>query len=102
ILLPKLSSDFKEINANDFQLGAIAILKYEKKDNLNYKLGAYYNSELFGPFFVPILGMYYLSPSEKLEIDLSLPLWADINYKVLEKVRVGANFAAFVRTYYLN
>lgn len=102
LLLPKLSSDFKNIGANDFQIGAIFLLKYQKKENLNYKLGLYYNTELFGPFFVPILGLYYLSPNEKLEVDLSLPLWADFNYKVLDKVRVGVNFAAFVRSYYLN
>lgn len=102
ILLPKLSSDFKKIGANDFQLGAIALLKYEKKENLNYKIGLYYNSELFGPFFVPILGLYYLSPNEKFEADLSLPLWADFNYKIMDRVRLGLNFAAFVRTYYLN
>lgn len=102
VLLPKLSSDFKNIGSQDFQLGAIAVLKYQKKENLNYKVGVYYNSELFGPFFVPILGVYYLSPNEKFEADLSVPLWADFNYKLTESVRVGANFAAFVRTYYLN
>lgn len=102
ILLPKLSSDFKKIGGQDFQIGAIALLKYQKQNNLNYKVGVYYNSELFGPFFVPILGLYYLSPNEKFEADLSLPLWADFNYKIVEPVRVGLNFAAFVRTYYLN
>ncbi|AEV32704.1 hypothetical protein Oweho_1716 [Owenweeksia hongkongensis DSM 17368] len=102
LLLPKLASDFKSIDANDFQLGAIALLKYEKRKNLNYKVGLYYNSELFGPFFVPILGLYYLSPNEKLEINASLPISADINYKILERVRTGVSFASFVRTYYLN
>lgn len=102
LLLPKLASDFKNINANDFQLGAIALLKYKKRKNLNYKVGLYYNSEFFGPFFVPILGLYYVSDNEKLEINATLPISADVNYKIHERIGVGANFASFVRTYYLN
>lgn len=102
IFLPKISSDFKSIGSADFQYGAYALFKYKKRDNLNYKFGLYYNSELFGPFFVPIIGFYYLSKSEKLEMNFNLPISADINYKMNDRVRVGMNFLAFVRTYHLN
>lgn len=50
VLLPKIASDYKSIGNKDFQLGAIGILKIKKHENLNYKVGLYYNSELFGPF----------------------------------------------------
>jgi len=102
IFLPKISSDFKNIGASDFQYGAYALFKYKKHSNLNYKFGLYYNSELFGPFLVPILGFYYLNKSEKLEMNFNLPIAADINYKMKDWVRVGLNFSAFVRTYHLN
>ena len=75
MLLPKLASDFASIGNKDFQMGAIALMKYKKRDNFNYKFGVYYNSELFGPFFVPMVGLYYLSPNKKFETNLDhLPI----------------------------
>ena len=102
MLLPKLSSDFKAIGGKDFQLGAVVLFKFKKKANFNYKFGMYYNNELFGPFFVPILGLYYQSPNKKFETNLNLPLSADANYSLYSWFRVGLNFSAFVRTYHLN
>lgn len=102
LLLPKLSSDLNNFSGKDFQMGALVLLKYIRQENLNYKMGLYYNSELFGPFFVPILGLYYKSPNHKFETDLSLPLAADMNYSLLPWLKAGVNFSAFVRSYYLN
>jgi hypothetical protein len=102
VLLPKLSSDFKAIGKQDFQFGAFALFKYKKHDNFKYKFGMYYNGELFGPFFVPILGLYYRSPNKKFETNLALPISADANYAFNDWFRAGMNFFAFVRTYHLN
>ena len=101
MLLPKLSSDFKNITSKAYQFGALALMKYNKKENLKYTVGAYYNGELFGPFIVPLLGLYYKSENGKFEANLTLPIWADINYKINKIVKVGANFSAFVRSYHL-
>ena len=102
MLLPKVSSDLKEIGRDDFQLGAVALMKYTKSDHFNYKFGAYTNSELFGPFLVPILGFYYLSPSDKFEAKVLLPLSVDLNYSFTKQARAGLNFKGQVRTYNLN
>lgn len=102
MFLPKLSSDLKNIASQDFQFGAYVLMKFKKTTHLNYQFGMYYNSELFGPFFVPLLGLYYLSPSNKLEINATLPVWADINYRFNNWFRVGFNFSAFVRSFYIN
>lgn len=101
VLLPKIASDFVKIGNKDFQLGAIALLKYKKRDNLNYKIGLYYNSELFGPFFVPMLGLYYISPNKKLETNIMLPLQADVNYQLFPFMNVGINFNGQIRSYHL-
>ena len=101
MLLPKLASDFESIAQRDFQIGAIALMKYTKRENLNYKLGVYYNSELFGSFIVPLFGLYYLSPDKKLEANLTLPFLADINYKLHNRLNVGVNFFGQVRSYHL-
>ena len=102
ILLPKISSDFKQFGSKDFQVGAYALFKYKKQDNLKYKFGMYYNSELFGPFFVPILGLYYQSKNKKFETNINLPISADANYAFNSWFRAGMNFFAFVRSYHLN
>lgn len=102
ILIPKLAFDFKNVSGKDFQLGAIVLMKYTKREGLNYKVGAYYSSEFFGPMFVPLFGLYYLSPNKKFETNLTLPLLADANYKLNGRVYIGVNFFGQVRSYHLS
>ncbi|PJA06604.1 MAG: hypothetical protein COX70_09170 [Flavobacteriales bacterium CG_4_10_14_0_2_um_filter_32_8] len=101
LLLPKLSSNFEKITAKDFQLGGLILMKYNKNDNLKYNVGLYYNNELFGAFFVPLLGLYYKSKNDKLEANLTLPIWADVNYKLKNWLIIGTNFTAGVKSFYL-
>jgi hypothetical protein len=102
VFLPKVASDFQNpLTSKDFQFGAFGLMKYTHKPNLIYKFGIYGNTELFGPWVVPILGLYYLSPSQKFEANLTLPLTADMNYKLSSRFHVGANFFGLVRTYNL-
>ena len=102
MFLPKISSDFKNLGSKDFQFGGLVLMKYQKKENLKYNVGLYYNGELFGPFVVPLFGLYYKSENGKFEANLTLPIWADVNYKLNKFTKVGANFAAFVRSYHLS
>ena len=103
ILLPKIASDFHgTINRKDFQVGTFIMFKYAKRDDFKYKLGLYANAELFGTFFVPLFGLYYMSPNKKFETDLTLPLAGDANYRLAKKMVVGARFVALVKTYNLN
>ena len=102
MVLPKISSDLKKIGKDDFQIGGVALMKYTKSDHFNYKFGLYANTELFSTFLVPILGFYYLSPNDKFEAKVLLPLAVDLNYSFTEKARVGFNFKGQVRTYNLN
>jgi hypothetical protein len=99
--LPKLASDYKNIGSKDVQVGGAVIMKCKKHDRLNYKFGLYYNSELFGPFFVPMVGMYYLSPNEKFETNIMFPLQADATYKLTPFLNVGTNFNGQIRSYHL-
>jgi len=102
LLIPKIASDFESITRKDFQIGVIALMKYTKRENLNYKLGAYYSSEFFGPMFVPLFGLYYLSPNEKFETNLTLPFMVDANYKLHDRINIGINFFGQVRSYHLS
>jgi len=102
LLIPKIASDFEGITKKDFQIGVIALMKYTKRENLNYKLGAYYSSEFFGPMFVPLFGLYYLSANKKFETNLTLPFMVDANYKLHDRVNLGINFFGQVRSYHLS
>jgi len=101
VLLPKVATDYKALSGKDIQVGVVGIMKYKKSDHINYKFGMYYNSELFGPFFVPMVGMYYLSPNKKFETNIMLPLQADVNYKLIPFMNIGVNFNGQIRSYHL-
>jgi hypothetical protein len=102
ILIPKLASDFNRSSSKDFQMGAVVLMRYTKNERKNYRVGLYYNSDLFGPFFVPLFGLYYLSPNNKFEANITLPVSADIHYKLNTTLHAGFNFTSQIRTFRLN
>ncbi len=98
VLLPKIASDYHDISSDDFFLGAFALLKLKKNENLTYRFGFYGSQEAFGLFTTPILGWYYLSPNKRFEMDMSLPIAADVSYK-LGATTVGIDYFGIGRSY---
>lgn len=102
MFLPKIASDFKTITHDDFQFGGFALFKYTKSNQLNYKIGIYGNTEFFGPWIVPLFGLYYTSPNKKFEANLTLPFFADVNFSLPYNMKVGINFIGQTKSYYLS
>ncbi|HEY9222431.1 MAG TPA: DUF6268 family outer membrane beta-barrel protein [Lutibacter sp.] len=102
VLLPSIASDFDVISKEDLQLGLLTLFTYKKKENLKYKLGFYTNTENYGPLFVPLLGLYYLSPNKKFESTLLLPGQVDFNYQLAKKTVLGINFDGMTSSYNLH
>ncbi len=100
VLLPKLASDYWNPSEDDFYIGGFASLKYHKRENLIYRFGVYGSQEAFGFFTTPFVGWYYLSPSGNFEMDMSLPIAADMNYD-LGGVRIGADYIGIGRSFNL-
>ena len=100
VLLPKLASDYKTISSNDLYLGGFAVVKYQKRERLIYRFGGYASQEAFGIFATPIFGWYYLSPNSKFEMDVSLPVAVDINYK-MGSISVGMDYFGIGRSFNL-
>ena len=98
VLLPKIASDYKSISGDDFYFGGFALLKFKKNENLKYRFGVYATQEAFGLFTTPILGWYYLSPNKRFEMDMSLPISADVNYK-FGITSVGIDYFGIGRSY---
>ncbi|PCJ25146.1 MAG: hypothetical protein COA97_08340 [Flavobacteriales bacterium] len=101
MLLPKISSDFKNLSGKDFQIGGLILMKYKKSENFKYHIGVYANNDLFGVLVSPLLGFYYKSPNNKFEANFTLPIWADVNYGLTNWLNAGINFLAITRTYNL-
>lgn len=99
--IPKFASDFNKLSTKDFQFGYLALFNYVKRQTLKFKFGVYGNTETYGSLIVPIFGVYYLSPNEKFEMNLNLPLMADLNYKLSEASAVGVNFDGLSTSYNL-
>ena len=102
LAMPKYIGNYKPGKNKYFQIGGVLLWKYKVKENLTYKFGFYGSSEVFGINTTPILGLYYQSLNKKFEMNLSLPISADFNYKVLKNVRVGVEWLALTAGYDLN
>ena len=101
VLLPKISSDLTSgLTSKHFQFGGLGLVQIKKSSQFKYKFGAYYNQELFGPFLVPLLGFYYQSKNKKFEANFTLPVSADANYQLVNNIKAGLNFNAFVKSFY--
>ena len=101
LLLPKVASQDLEFSENSFFLGALALLKYQKNERFQYRLGAYASGEGFGVLATPILGLYYLNESNNFEATLNLPINGDMNYTFNKTIGVGFAFEAPVRSFRL-
>lgn len=99
LLFPKMATDFSSGFRRGFQLGILALISQKKTNKLKYSYGLFYNSEEFGPLIVPILGIYYKSPNDRLEANILLPLLADLNYTLGRRTNIGANFDGIGTSY---
>ena len=98
---PKIAADRLKLCSDQFQFGFLSLFTKKKHANLKYKYGLFANTEKFGLAVLPIFGLYYKSPSKKFEANLTLPIVADINYKLKPKFWLGMRFDGIGTTYNL-
>lgn len=98
VLLPKMVSDYKNLSGKDFNMGLYATFSMKKRENFSYRFGVYTSSEAFGLYITPILGWYYLSPNERFEMNMSLPINGIMTYD-LGPIDVGIDYSGITRTY---
>jgi len=98
VLLPKIASDYHAISGGDFYFGGFALIKFQKTEHLKYRFGIYASSEAFGLFTTPIIGWYYLSPNNRFEMDMSLPISADVSYS-FGSTTLGVDYYGIGRSY---
>lgn len=100
LIAPRIMSDFKNLDGNSFQLGAM--LAYEKTfhKDLVMSFGAMFNKELSGPYLVPLVDLHW-QVSSRLRIDGMIPITARVVYTVNENMSTGFNHFGLITSYYL-
>lgn len=100
LIAPRLMSDFKNLDGNSFQLGAVATYGKKFHDDLTMSFGAMINQEFFGPYLVPLVNLYW-KLSSRWTIEGMLPVTARVNYQVNENLTAGFNHFGLITTYYM-
>jgi len=83
-----------------WQVGGVALATYEKSKQLKFKFGLYYNSELSGPFFMPLLGIDWRT--KRTNIYGVLPGSLTIERKLNAVFYYGVTFRAITNSYQLH
>jgi len=100
LVAPRLMSDFKNMDSRSFMFGGVLAYKKKFRDELSVGFGAIYSGELFGPYLVPILDLYW-EPASKWTIRGMIPVTARIEYAVSENTIAGFNHFGLITTYAL-
>jgi hypothetical protein len=91
VLMPRRSTAFNNSRAG-FQVATAHLFQRQKDQNTSFTMGFYLSQESYGAMLVPLFGLYYKDPSDRVELQLLLPARGDINYSFSENFRMGVVF----------
>lgn len=100
LFAPRLMSDFKNIDGNSFQFGGVFLYEKVYNSDLSVSYGAMYAQELFGPYLVPLINIYW-KISEKWFIKGLFPVTLKVNYLANENLTLGLSHFGLITSYYL-
>ena len=81
-----------------FQMGGAFLVSHKPRPGLKYQLGMYYNKELFGNFFLPLLGIDW-KINARSNLFGVLPGYLVYENRISKKLSWGGNFRTFTSTY---
>jgi len=82
-----------------WQLGGVILAARHLSDDLTYKLGCYLNSEFFGLFIVPLVGIDWRI-NGRTNLFGVLPASLTLEYKLTKPLYTGAVIRTFTNSYY--
>jgi len=100
MFVPRLMSDFKNMDGNSFQFGGLASYLKKYHDDLSIGFGAMYNAELFGPYVVPFLDLNWKF-AEKWRVWGLFPITLRVEYSVNDNMITGLNHFGLITSYAL-
>lgn len=99
-LAPRFMSDFKNVDIDHFQMGALVLYEKKYREGLKLGYGAMYNQELFGPYLVPLVNVDW-KISEKWSINGLYPVYGKLKYQANERLSAGWSHFGLITTYRL-
>jgi hypothetical protein len=101
IFIPKISADEFSVKGNNVQNGGVVLFKYKRTSRTHYHLGLYYNREVFGNYFVPLVGINWKA-SGRTTLYGNLPATLNLEYKLSSSFYTGISYSAFTSTFSLH
>jgi hypothetical protein len=98
--IPKINSDFADNLDYDVQLGGIGLITRVFNKKLQVRAGLYYNSEFWGHFFIPLVGVDW-KVNERFRMYGTLPGNYRFEYNVKNKIFTGVGFRSAQRSFRL-
>lgn len=100
LVIPKIAgADLGASFSDVFQIGVYSLFTVTESEKFRYKFGLFYNRELFGNFFVPLVGIDWKA-SDRFSIYGTLPQSFKASYALVPaRVNAGLAFRSMVRTF---
>ena len=100
LVIPKIAgADLGASFSDVFQIGVYSLFTVKESEKFRYKFGLFYNSELFGNFFVPLVGIDW-KVSDRFSLYGTLPQSFRASYAIVPaRVNAGLAFRSMVRTF---
>lgn len=100
LIIPKISgADLGAAFSNVFQIGAYSLFTVTESEKFRYKFGLYYNTEFFGNFFVPLVGVDW-KVTDRFSLFGTLPQSFKASYAIVpSRVNAGLAFRSMTRSF---
>lgn len=100
LIIPKIAGQDLGAEFSDvIQIGAYSLFTVTESEKFRYKFGLYYNRELFGNFFVPLVGVDW-KVSDRFSIYGTLPNSMKFSYALApSKINAGLAFRSMTRSF---
>jgi hypothetical protein len=86
--------------SDGFQMGGAFLFTRKVRPGLKYQFGLYYNKELFGNFFMPLLGIDW-KINDRMNLFGILPGYLTYEHRMHKRLAWGAAFRTFTSSYKL-
>ncbi len=100
IIIPKVNSDFADNLDYDGQLGGIGLITRVFNEKLQVRAGLYYNSDFWGHFFMPLVGVDW-KVNDRFRMYGTLPGNYRFEFLLRKKMYAGISFRSAQRSFRL-
>lgn len=94
----RMNSDQFTLDGSAYQFAVVALYTYQKKENAEFRVGFYTNTEFMGPIVTPLFGIdWKISPGVRFYG--VLPATGTLSFQQNDSWFIGADFLGIFQTY---